>query len=88
MLKPRYFQGAVTLVGVTLLLKTTPPLGYDRTDTRSSLQKTLDIDWIGAILIVGAVTCLAMGLQWGGNDRPWNDAGVIIVRHLRPFLSL
>jgi hypothetical protein len=38
------------------------------------------MDFVGATLIAGAVTCLMLALQWGGNKKPWGDKAVIIVR--------
>lgn len=74
--------GAVTIAGCVFLLKSTLPLGADPNDrtTRGILRQTLRIDWLGAVLCLGAVTCLVLALQWGGNQRPWNDGGVIAVR--------
>jgi hypothetical protein len=43
------------------------------------LRRTVSLDWIGAALNLGAVTSLALGLQWGGNEKPWNGADVIVV---------
>ena len=48
-------------------------------DHRTSLVRLLRLDWIGVILTTGFVTCLGIGLQWGGVSKDWNDIGVIIV---------
>jgi len=37
------------------------------------------MDFIGGIIFAGSVTTLIIALQWGGNQKPWNDAGVITV---------
>ncbi len=34
--------------------------------------KMMNMDVAGAILLVGAVCCLLLALQWGGNSFPWN----------------
>jgi hypothetical protein len=52
-------------------------------DRRPIWQKLVDLDWVSAVLTLGFVTCLGVGLQWGGITKAWNDAGVITVRALR-----
>jgi len=72
--------GGLSVTGVVLLLKASPPLGSDPTKrtTRDILQQTLRLDFFGAILVAGAVTSLVLALQWGGNTKPWGDKDVII----------
>ncbi|KAK7039611.1 major facilitator transporter-like protein [Favolaschia claudopus] len=72
--------GGVSLVGVSFLLKASPPLGSDPTKRtwRDIWEQSLGLDFVGAILVAGAVTSLNLALQWGGNIKPWNDKGVII----------
>ncbi|KAJ1308610.1 hypothetical protein OPQ81_004308 [Rhizoctonia solani] len=45
--------------------------------TVTTLQKWLSLDWFGSVLALGMVTALLLPLQWGGNERPWNDKVVI-----------
>jgi MFS family permease len=72
--------GGVSLVAVTLLLKASPPLGADLTKRapRDLWRQVLWLDFVGATLVAGAVTCLVLALQWGGNTKPWDDKAVII----------
>ncbi|KAK7013236.1 major facilitator transporter-like protein [Favolaschia claudopus] len=72
--------GVVSITGVTLLLKASPPLGADPTKRSWAdvLEQTRRMDFVGAILSAGAVTCLILALQWGGNTKAWNDKAVII----------
>lgn len=75
-------QGGVSIVAIILLLDAPPPLGsegYDRS-FKTMLWCTAVLDWIGAILSLGAVTSLVLGLQWGGNEKAWRSAEVIAVR--------
>ncbi|KAF8206066.1 transporter [Mycena galopus ATCC 62051] len=72
--------GGVAMVVITILLNPVLPLGSDpikrsRTDL---LHQVRDIDWIAAVLAAGAVTCLGLALQWGGNTKSWSDKAVII----------
>ncbi|BGP49968.1 hypothetical protein JCM10450v2_005873 [Rhodotorula kratochvilovae] len=71
--------GAVTIAACVFLLKSTLPLGADPNDrtTRGILRQTLRMDWVGAILCLGAITALVLALQWGGNQKPWKDGAVI-----------
>ncbi|KAF7364979.1 Major facilitator transporter-like protein [Mycena venus] len=72
--------GGVSIAGVTFLLKAVPPLGSDpsKRSTRDLFQQALHLDYIGATFIAGAITCLVIALQWGGNTKPWDDKAVII----------
>ncbi|KAJ3797369.1 ABC transporter [Lentinula aff. detonsa] len=72
--------GGVSLLAVSLLLKASPPLGSDPTKRtpKHIFHQILQVDYLGATLIAGAVTCLVLALQWGGNTKPWNDKAVII----------
>ncbi|GAA5961653.1 hypothetical protein JCM3765_000464 [Sporobolomyces pararoseus] len=71
--------GAVSFAVVFLLLKAAPPMGSDPTKrtTRDLLSQTLHMDWVGGVLSLGSVTALVLALQWGGNQKPWNDGAVI-----------
>ncbi|KAJ7841312.1 MFS general substrate transporter [Mycena olivaceomarginata] len=72
--------GGVSIVGVAFLLKASPPLGSDpaKRSAGEILQQTLRLDFLGAILVAGAVTCLVLALQWGGNTKLWGDKDVIV----------
>lgn len=35
------------------------------------------MDGVGALTLVGGVTCLLLALQWGGQKLPWKSAKVI-----------
>ncbi|KAJ7698336.1 major facilitator superfamily domain-containing protein [Mycena rosella] len=72
--------GGVSVTAVVFLLKATPPLGSDpiKRSWRDILRQVARMDFVGAILVAGAVTTLVLALQWGGNIKPWNDTAVII----------
>ncbi|KAJ7073604.1 major facilitator superfamily domain-containing protein [Mycena amicta] len=72
--------GGVSIVGVTFLLKASPPLGADPTKRswRDLWAQTLRLDYVGATLVAATITCLVLALQWGGNTKPWNSPAVIV----------
>ncbi|KAJ7128268.1 ABC transporter [Mycena filopes] len=82
--------GGVSLLGVTFLLKAAPPLGSDpnKRSTRDLLEQVRRMDYVGAILVAGAVTTLVLALQWGGNTKPWGDKAVIICFVFAAVLSV
>ncbi|OQE30844.1 hypothetical protein PENFLA_c002G07449 [Penicillium flavigenum] len=82
--------GGVSIVAIILLLDAPPPLGsegYNRS-FKTMLWRTAALDWIGAILSLGAVTSLVLGLQWGGNEKAWRSADVIACLVLAPVLTV
>jgi hypothetical protein len=40
-------------------------------------EKMLQLDPIGIVLIMGAVICYVLALQWGGLTLPWNSSTII-----------
>jgi MFS family permease len=40
-------------------------------------QKFGQMDWIGAILFVGGITGLLIGISWGGTQYPWESAATL-----------
>ncbi|KAK9319183.1 major facilitator superfamily domain-containing protein [Lipomyces orientalis] len=40
-------------------------------------EKILQLDPIGIVLIIGAVICYVLALQWGGLSLPWNSSTII-----------
>lgn len=41
------------------------------------LEKLLQMDLGGSALVMGAVVCFILALQWGGQTKPWNSADVV-----------
>ncbi|KAF7983702.1 hypothetical protein HWV62_19631 [Athelia sp. TMB] len=72
--------GGLSFFLVTVLLKSSIPLGADPTkrSRRDQWAAAKKLDFVGATLIAGAVTSLVLALQWGGNTKPWGDKDVII----------
>lgn len=44
----------------------------------STLRRWVRLDWIGTALSVAMVTMLVLPLQWGGNEKRWDDPAVIV----------
>lgn len=69
--------GAVAAVGALVALPATNPIVEPDEIPQPVWLRIVQLDWIGAALCSGMVTCLLLGLQWGGTSRPWNDPAVI-----------
>jgi MFS family permease len=41
------------------------------------VQKLRELDFLGAGVIISAIVCLLLVLQWGGSVKPWNSPTVI-----------
>jgi hypothetical protein len=46
-------------------------------DGKTTLQKWISLDWIGAFISVGMIICLLLPLQWGGVIYAWSDRRII-----------
>jgi len=56
----------------------THPLLHDpTTETKTLLQKWINLDWVGTTLSLGMTVSLLLALQWGGVQKPWNDRVII-----------
>jgi hypothetical protein len=45
-------------------------------ETITVREKILRMDLPGAIVVLGAVLCYLLALQWGGTSRPWSSSHV------------
>lgn len=52
------------------------PSRKEQTD-ETLLQRIRQLDFLGASLLIPAVVCLLLALQWGGNRYPWNNSRII-----------
>jgi MFS family permease len=43
----------------------------------SGKQKIIQMDIPGTIVLLAAIICLSLALQWGGQTKPWKSAPVI-----------
>lgn len=66
--------GAVAIIFVMVLLPYIPATVHSELPL---LRRLRQLDWIGAFISLGAVAVFMIALQWGGNQKPWNDPSVI-----------
>ena len=69
------FQLGALAAGVVILLL---PKGAasEKSDT-PLISRFIALDWIGSALSIGVTVVLLLPLQWGGNEKAWNDPAVI-----------
>ncbi|PVH89679.1 MFS general substrate transporter [Cadophora sp. DSE1049] len=66
--------GAVSIVVIYFFLRIKRE---NNPDNLSITQRILKLDLIGASILVPAVICLLLALQWGGSTYPWNNSRII-----------
>lgn len=67
--------GALVLVVLSIFLKFK---GAESENRKLSLKLKLDsMDPLGCFVFIGAVCCLLLALQWGGQSKPWSSSTVI-----------
>jgi hypothetical protein len=67
--------GGVVLVLVLAFLRV--PGRRDKNRTLAWRNKLRHLDPLGCVTFLGAITCLLLALQWGGQTKPWSSATVI-----------
>ena len=48
-----------------------------KNENETLFQRIKQLDFLGATLLIPAVVCLLLALQWGGNKYPWNNSRII-----------
>jgi len=56
-----------SIATVLLFLPMSPPPVVPFYKGKTTFQKWLSLDWIGAFISVAMITCLLLPLQWGGS---------------------
>ncbi|CAG7852110.1 Putative HC-toxin efflux carrier TOXA [Serendipita indica DSM 11827] len=69
--------GAISVAAVIFFQPSNPPPSNPLYDGKTTLQKWLSLDWVGAVISVAMITALLLPLQWGGVTKAWNDRSVI-----------
>lgn len=70
--------GGLAFVVIVILL----PAGYDPSEDASTSSspwwsRWIAIDWLGSLFSIAVTVTLILPLQWGGNQKAWNDPAVI-----------
>ncbi|ESZ96944.1 efflux pump antibiotic resistance protein [Sclerotinia borealis F-4128] len=67
--------GAVAMILLVLFLKVqSVPNQYTSLSLR---RKIANMDLIGTVTFLGAICCLTLALQWGGQTKPWHSSQII-----------
>lgn len=67
--------GGVVLVGLTIFLTTK---GIESEMRKLPLMSKLkNMDPLGCLVFIGAICCLLLALQWGGQTKPWDSPTVL-----------
>ena len=66
--------GGLTIILITLFLKTPPKSRKESVGAWATLQK---FDPIGTVVFVPAIVCLLLALQWGGSKYDWSDGRMV-----------
>ncbi|ORY56621.1 major facilitator superfamily domain-containing protein [Pseudomassariella vexata] len=66
--------GGVSVLAIFLFFKTPSAA---RPQEATLLEKILQMDIVGACIMMGAVISYILALQWGGQTKPWNSPDVI-----------
>lgn len=66
--------GAVSAAVVLVVVKSGSSA---QNSNKPILERIRELDLIGASLLIPAVVCLLLALQWGGSEYPWNNSRII-----------
>lgn len=69
--------GAFTLISIVAFLKLN--ISGEGPRMLSFKEKLRYMDTFGTIIFTGAIACLLLALQWGGQTKPWNAPEVIVL---------
>jgi MFS family permease len=67
--------GAISAIFIILFFK--DPAASEVDKNTSLRDKFISLDFVGAGLMLGCVTCFILAMQYGGQSHPWNSAIVI-----------
>ncbi|KAH0535975.1 hypothetical protein FGG08_007132 [Glutinoglossum americanum] len=66
--------GAVSILVILFILKVPR---VDNAEGKSIKERILDLDLIGASILIPTIICLLLALQWGGTTYPWKNSRII-----------
>lgn len=66
---------AISAISVilTFFIVAEPERKYDK---KTWWEKLASLDLPGTVMLIGAITCFIIALEWGGISRPWSDSSV------------
>lgn len=67
--------GALIFFLVLFILKLKELNNEDRSVSIKS--KLVKMDWLGALVLIAAICCILLALQWGGTTLPWKHRTII-----------
>ena len=66
--------GAVSIVVVLVVLHVRQDL---KLSDKPVLRRILELDLIGASILIPGIICLLLAVQWGGSTYPWDNSRII-----------
>lgn len=66
--------GGLSILAILFILRLPSKNEFSGT---SILARIKQLDLLGASLLIPAIICLLLALQWGGNKYPWNNSRII-----------
>lgn len=69
--------GATSAAIILLSFKSPKSSRHEASHNFTVLEKIKQIDLIGTLLIMSAIICLLLALQWGGVSKSWKSSDVI-----------
>ncbi|KAI5813082.1 major facilitator superfamily domain-containing protein [Pyronema omphalodes] len=66
--------GAITIFGIAIFFK---PPKRNKVDVLTWKQKLSEFDTPGTVVLLPAIICLLLALQWGGSKYPWKSGRII-----------
>ncbi|KAI8960439.1 MFS general substrate transporter [Daldinia sp. FL1419] len=66
--------GGLAMIAIFFFLKIAR---VNNPEGQSVLRRVLELDLIGAAVLIPAIIMLLLALQWGGTQFPWNDRRII-----------
>ncbi|KAJ5438482.1 major facilitator superfamily domain-containing protein [Penicillium daleae] len=64
-------------IAVILFILRLPGTNEEPGKQKPILERIRQLDLVGASLLIPAIICLLLALQWGGNKYPWNNSRII-----------
>lgn len=49
----------------------------EKVDEKTILQRILELDLLGAAILIPGIVCLLLAVQWGGSTYAWNNSRII-----------